>query len=72
MAHVSHNRPCSVGMIGGKYQKRISSLLLDSVDIFVEVPRVEYDKLIGESSSNGASASGKGQSATETKIYRHR
>ncbi len=28
-----------------KYQKRISGPLLDRIDIYVEVPRVEYDKL---------------------------
>ncbi|MHB0966200.1 MAG: YifB family Mg chelatase-like AAA ATPase [Bellilinea sp.] len=28
-----------------KYQKRISGPLLDRIDIFVEVPRVDYDKL---------------------------
>jgi magnesium chelatase family protein len=38
-----------------KYQKRISGPLLDRIDIHIEVPRVEYDKLsdrrLGESSS---------------------
>ncbi len=38
-----------------KYQKRISGPLLDRIDIHVEVPRVEYDKLssdrLGESSA---------------------
>jgi magnesium chelatase family protein len=38
-----------------RYQKRISGPLLDRVDIFVEVPRVEYEKLssdtIGETSA---------------------
>jgi magnesium chelatase family protein len=38
---------CSPGMVS-KYQKRISGPLLDRIDIFVEVPRVEYDKLTGE------------------------
>ncbi len=28
-----------------KYQKRISGPLLDRIDIYIEVPRVEYDKL---------------------------
>ena len=28
-----------------RYQKRISGPLLDRIDIFVEVPRVDYDKL---------------------------
>ena len=37
---------CSPGMVS-KYQKRISGPLLDRMDIFVEVPRVEYEKLTG-------------------------
>lgn len=45
---------CSSSMIT-KYQKRISGPLLDSIDIHVEVPRVEYQKLsdgrLGESSA---------------------
>jgi magnesium chelatase family protein len=32
-------------MIVTKYQKRISGPLLDRIDIHVEVPRVEYEKL---------------------------
>ena len=35
---------CSSGTIT-KYQKRISGPLLDRIDIHIEVPRVEYDKL---------------------------
>jgi magnesium chelatase family protein len=38
-----------------KYQKRISDPLLDRIDIHVEVPRIEYEKLsearLGESSA---------------------
>jgi magnesium chelatase family protein len=33
-----------------RYQKRISGPLLDRIDIFVEVPRVEYEKLSAEGS----------------------
>jgi magnesium chelatase family protein len=44
---------CSPGVVT-KYQKRISGPLLDRIDIYVEVPRVAYDKLsdsrLGESS----------------------
>ena len=29
-----------------RYQKRISGPLLDRIDVFVEVPPVEYDKLV--------------------------
>ena len=35
---------CSLSMVS-RYQKRISGPLLDRIDIHVEVPRVEYDKL---------------------------
>src|SRR5512145_522800 len=39
-----------------KYQKRISGPLLDRIDIHIEVPRVEYEKLsdsrLGEPSAN--------------------
>jgi magnesium chelatase family protein len=35
---------CSVGTVT-KYQKRISGPLLDRIDIHIEVPRVEYEKL---------------------------
>jgi magnesium chelatase family protein len=35
---------CSTGTVT-KYQKRISGPLLDRIDIHIEVPRVDYDKL---------------------------
>jgi magnesium chelatase family protein len=38
---------CSMAMIT-RYQKRISGPLLDRIDIHVEVPRVEYEKLTDE------------------------
>jgi len=45
---------CSPGIVT-KYQKRISGPLLDRIDIHIEVPRVEYEKLsdqrLGESSA---------------------
>ena len=45
---------CSSGTVT-KYQKRISGPLLDRIDIHIEVPRVEYDKLsdvrVGEPSA---------------------
>jgi magnesium chelatase family protein len=31
-----------------KYQKRISGLLVDRIDIRIEVPRVDYEKLSGD------------------------
>jgi magnesium chelatase family protein len=38
---------CSLAMVS-RYQKRISGPLLDRIDIHVEVPRVEYEKLSGD------------------------
>jgi magnesium chelatase family protein len=38
---------CSMSMVS-RYQKRISGPLLDRIDIHVEVPRVDYDKLTDE------------------------
>ena len=45
-----HNHPvkectCSPSTVA-RYQKRISGPLMDRVDVFVEVPPVEYDKLV--------------------------
>lgn len=40
----THECTCSPSMVS-RYQKRISGPLLDRIDIHVEVPRVEYDKL---------------------------
>lgn len=43
-------RACSCSMSGvSKYQRRISGPLMDRVDIFVDVPRVEYEKLVDPS-----------------------
>ncbi len=38
---------CSASQVS-RYQKRISGPLLDRMDIFVEVPRIEYEKLTDE------------------------
>jgi magnesium chelatase family protein len=44
---------CSPGLVA-RYQKRISGPFIDRVDIFVEVPHIDYEKLaddrLGESS----------------------
>ena len=37
---------CPSGLVA-RYQKRISGPLLDRIDMFVEVPRVDYEKLLG-------------------------
>ena len=37
-----------------KYQKRISGPLLDSIDIHIEVPRADYEKLSGNKISESS------------------
>ncbi len=39
-----------------RYQRRISGPLLDRIDLFVEVPRVDYDKLAGVGQAEPSSA----------------
>ncbi len=46
---------CSEGTVS-RYQKRISGPLLDRLDIFVEVPRVDYEKLASESAGEPSEA----------------
>jgi magnesium chelatase family protein len=42
-------KPCTCAhALVTKYQKRISGPLLDRIDIHIEVPRVDYDKLSGD------------------------
>ena len=41
-------KPCTCAhALVTKYQKRISGPLLDRIDIHIEVPRVDYEKLSG-------------------------
>src|SRR5690606_30606854 len=40
----SHDCTCSPQVVG-RYQRRISGPLLDRIDLFADVPRVEYEKL---------------------------
>src|SRR5687767_1606351 len=44
---------CTDGAIA-RYKRRLSGPLLDRVDIHVEVPRVPYDKLAGETPGEGS------------------
>ena len=49
-------KPCTCsGMVVTKYQKRISGPMLDRIDIHIDVPRVDYEKLseerLGETSA---------------------
>ena len=61
---------CSAAMVT-RYQKRISGPLLDRIDIHVEVPRVEYEKLsddrLGEAS---AAIRGRVAAARERQLHR--
>ena len=54
-----HNHParectCSPSTVA-RYQKKISGPLMDRVDVFVEVPPVEYEKLVDAVPSEGSS-----------------
>jgi len=55
--HGDSQKPCTCApAVVTKYQKRISGPLLDRIDIHIEVPRVDYEKLsgnkLGESSES--------------------
>jgi magnesium chelatase family protein len=55
--HGDSQKPCTCEPAAvTKYQKRISGPLLDRIDIHIEVPRVDYEKLsgnkLGESSES--------------------
>ena len=42
-------KPCTCApAVVTKYQKRISGPILDRIDIHIEVPRVDYEKLSGD------------------------
>jgi len=48
---VKQERPTKslyVSAVVTKYQKQISGQLLDRIDIHIEVPRVDYEKLSGD------------------------
>jgi len=50
-------KPCTCSAsIVSRYQKRISGPLLDRIDMFVEVPRVEYEKLVDERSGESSAS----------------
>jgi magnesium chelatase family protein len=52
----THECTCSPAGIE-RYQRRISGPLLDRIDMFVDVPRVEYDKLEGKAATAESSTS---------------
>jgi len=55
--HTDTVKPCTCPPSSiQRYQKRISGPLLDRVDIFVEVPRVDYEKLADDSLAEPSAA----------------
>ncbi|MBC8279497.1 MAG: YifB family Mg chelatase-like AAA ATPase [Chloroflexi bacterium] len=52
--HPSKECSCSPSTVA-RYQKKISGPLLDRVDVFVEVPPVEYDKLVEDQQAEDSS-----------------
>ena len=47
--HTDPRRECTCSAAAvARYQKRVSGPLLDRMDVFVEVPPVEYEKLVDE------------------------
>ena len=50
-SHPTRECVCSPGLVA-RYQKRISGPLLNRIDIFIDVPPVEYEKLVGEDSGD--------------------
>jgi magnesium chelatase family protein len=61
---------CSATMIA-RYQKRISGPLLDRIDIHVEVPRVDYEKLADKRHvENSATIRARVQAARERQLLR--
>ena len=55
-SHPGREYTCSPSTVN-RYQKRISGPLLDRVDVFVEMPPVEYEKLVDQSPVEDSSRS---------------
>ena len=78
--------PCPCGFYGdpvkectcsptqvSRYSKRISGPMLDRIDIFVEVPRVDYEKLSAPSNAeSSADVRHRAQAARDIQLYRFR
>ena len=45
---MTHKKPVCASAVVTKYQNRISGPILDRIDIYIEVPRVDYEKLSGD------------------------
>ncbi len=66
-------KPCSCApALVTKYQKRILGPLLDRIDIHIEVPRVDYEKLSGDRvGESSASIRGRVQAARDIQTERY-
>jgi magnesium chelatase family protein len=53
-SHPRQECTCSPSSVT-RYRKRVSGPLMDRIDIFVEVPPVEYEKLVGEETGEDSS-----------------
>jgi magnesium chelatase family protein len=61
---------CSMSTVS-RYQKRISGPLMDRIDIHIEVPRVDYNKLMSERlSETSASVRGRVERARQRQVER--
>jgi magnesium chelatase family protein len=69
-SHPRRECTCSPSTVA-RYQKRISGPLLDRMDLFVEVPPVEYDKLVDETPAED-SAQVRGRVERAREIQRRR
>ena len=83
---VAAMNPCPCGFYGdpykecscapslvGRYQKRISGPLLDRIDMFVEVPRVDYEKLMAsETTESSEKARDRVEAARQLQLARFR
>lgn len=66
-------KPCTCApAVVTKYQKRISGPILDRIDIHIEVPRVDYEKLSGDRiGETSASIRARVQAARDIQIQRY-
>jgi|FaiFalDrversion3_1042247.scaffolds.fasta_scaffold00027_2 magnesium chelatase family protein len=66
-------RPCTCSEAAiGRYQRRISGPLLDRIDLFVHVPRVEQEKLLAEEAVAEPSAAVRARVERAREVQRHR
>jgi magnesium chelatase family protein len=67
---LTHECSCSRGLVDN-YRKRISGPLMDRIDIHIEVPRVDYDKLTGSTlAESSATVRARVEGARQRQIQR--